>query len=146
MASEQIPNRVLLFDGVCNLCNGAVQFIIKRDPDGLISFTSLQSETGQSLLKKAGSRLISLTALSLLKTAKCTQSQLQPLRFSGICGAYGASSSCFSQCRSLSEIWSILSLQGTVISGLAKKMNVCSPPLLSKKIFTVNEKMASLHR
>ncbi|MCY8131807.1 hypothetical protein MOC33_22930, partial [Bacillus spizizenii] len=24
MASEQIPNRVLLFDGVCNLCNGAV--------------------------------------------------------------------------------------------------------------------------
>lgn len=54
MASEQIPNRVLLFDGVCNLCNGAVQFIIKRDPDGLISFTSLQSETGQSLLKKSG--------------------------------------------------------------------------------------------
>ncbi|NEU03011.1 DUF393 domain-containing protein, partial [Escherichia coli] len=50
MTSEQIPNRVLLFDGVCNLCNGAVQFIIKRDPDGLISFTSLQSETGQSLL------------------------------------------------------------------------------------------------
>ncbi|WP_029946049.1 thiol-disulfide oxidoreductase DCC family protein, partial [Bacillus subtilis] len=54
MTSEQIPNRVLLFDGVCNLCNGAVQFIIKRDPDGLISFTSLQSETGQSLLKKSG--------------------------------------------------------------------------------------------
>ncbi|QJC89895.1 thiol-disulfide oxidoreductase DCC family protein [Bacillus inaquosorum] len=54
MQSEQIPNRVLLFDGVCNLCNGAVQFIIKRDPDGLISFTSLQSETGQSLLKKSG--------------------------------------------------------------------------------------------
>lgn len=135
MTSEQIPNRVLLFDGVCNLCNGAVQFIIKRDPDGLISFTSLQSETGQSLLKKAGFRLIGLTALSLLKTAKCTQSQLQPLRFSGICEAHGGSSSCFSQCRSLSEIWSILSLPTTAISGLAKKMNVCSPPLLLKKDF-----------
>ncbi|MDG3073060.1 thiol-disulfide oxidoreductase DCC family protein [Bacillus halotolerans] len=54
MTSKQIPNRVLLFDGVCNLCNGAVQFIIKRDPNGLISFASLQSETGQSLLKKSG--------------------------------------------------------------------------------------------
>ncbi|MED4829387.1 thiol-disulfide oxidoreductase DCC family protein [Bacillus atrophaeus] len=51
MKHGNIPNRVLLFDGVCNLCNGAVQFIIKRDPDGLISFSSLQSETGQRLLK-----------------------------------------------------------------------------------------------
>lgn len=78
MTSKQIPNRVLLFDGVCNLCNGAVQFIIKRDPNGLISFASLQSETGQSLLKKAGFRLSILTALSLLKTARFTLSQLQP--------------------------------------------------------------------
>ncbi|MEC0696736.1 thiol-disulfide oxidoreductase DCC family protein [Bacillus atrophaeus] len=54
MKHGNIPNRVLLFDGVCNLCNGAVQFIIKRDPDGLISFSSLQSETGQRLLKLNG--------------------------------------------------------------------------------------------
>ncbi len=43
---------VLLFDGVCNLCNGVVQFVIKRDPDAKVSFSSLQSEFGQSLLKK----------------------------------------------------------------------------------------------
>ncbi|PSA94605.1 hypothetical protein C6370_06155 [Bacillus atrophaeus] len=54
MKHGNIPNRVLLFDGVCNLCNGAVQFIIKRDPNGLISFSSLQSETGQQLLKLNG--------------------------------------------------------------------------------------------
>lgn len=41
---------VLLFDGVCNLCNGAVQFVIKHDPKGNIHFASLQSEAGQQLL------------------------------------------------------------------------------------------------
>lgn len=44
------PASILLFDGVCHLCNGAVQFILQRDPHGLIHFASLQSETGQKLL------------------------------------------------------------------------------------------------
>lgn len=43
--------RVILFDGVCNFCNSSVQFIIKRDPQGIYQFTSLQSEVGQKLLK-----------------------------------------------------------------------------------------------
>lgn len=43
---------VLLFDGVCNLCNGVVQFVIKRDPEGRFKFSSLQSNTGQELLEK----------------------------------------------------------------------------------------------
>ena len=40
---------ILLFDGVCNLCNGAVRWIIPRDPHGNIHFASLQSATGQDL-------------------------------------------------------------------------------------------------
>lgn len=43
---------VILFDGVCNLCNKSVQFIIKRDKKDIFRFTSLQSETGQSLLER----------------------------------------------------------------------------------------------
>lgn len=43
---------VLLFDGVCNLCNGAVQFIIARDKKAVFKFAALQSEAGQSLLRK----------------------------------------------------------------------------------------------
>ncbi|MBS4198481.1 DUF393 domain-containing protein [Bacillus sp. FJAT-49732] len=43
---------VILFDGECNFCNSSVQFIIKRDPDGYFQYASLQSEYGQSLLKK----------------------------------------------------------------------------------------------
>jgi len=48
------PGLVVLFDGVCNLCNGSVQFIIKRDPEGKFRFASLQSSAGQELVRKAG--------------------------------------------------------------------------------------------
>ncbi len=43
---------ILLFDGVCNLCNRFVQFTIRRDPKGKFKFAPLQSEIGQSLLEK----------------------------------------------------------------------------------------------
>lgn len=43
---------ILLFDGVCNLCNGSVQFIITRDVKQKFVFASLQSEKGQELLTK----------------------------------------------------------------------------------------------
>lgn len=46
--------QIILFDGVCNLCNGFVQFIIKRDPEAKFKFASIQSESGQSLLNKLG--------------------------------------------------------------------------------------------
>ena len=45
---------ILLFDGVCNLCNNSVQFIIKRDTQAKIRFASLQSEVGQQLLQQQG--------------------------------------------------------------------------------------------
>lgn len=45
---------ILLFDGVCNLCNSIVQFTMKRDPKAKFKFASLQSESGQSLLRQFG--------------------------------------------------------------------------------------------
>jgi predicted DCC family thiol-disulfide oxidoreductase YuxK len=45
---------IILFDGVCNLCNSSVQFIIKRDPMGHFNFASLQSEIGQKLVEQYG--------------------------------------------------------------------------------------------
>ncbi len=44
--------KIILFDGLCNLCNGSVNFIIKRNKLGIFKFASLQSEIGQSLLKQ----------------------------------------------------------------------------------------------
>jgi predicted DCC family thiol-disulfide oxidoreductase YuxK len=45
---------LILFDGVCNLCNGLVRFIIKRDPAARFKFASLQSEIGHEWLKRFG--------------------------------------------------------------------------------------------
>tara|TARA_B100001765_G_scaffold54186_1_gene32010 strand:+ start:117 stop:515 length:399 start_codon:yes stop_codon:yes gene_type:complete len=45
-----MKDKIILFDGVCNLCNGAINFIIKHDPKGIFKFASLQGETGKQLL------------------------------------------------------------------------------------------------
>lgn len=41
---------VILFDGVCNLCSGFVQFVIPRDPEERFAFASLQSDVAADLL------------------------------------------------------------------------------------------------
>jgi predicted DCC family thiol-disulfide oxidoreductase YuxK len=41
---------VIYFDGVCNLCNASVDFVIKRDKNKKFRYASLQSETGQKIL------------------------------------------------------------------------------------------------
>jgi predicted DCC family thiol-disulfide oxidoreductase YuxK len=41
---------VILFDGVCNLCNGGVNFALDYDPEGVFRFAALQSNTGRALL------------------------------------------------------------------------------------------------
>jgi predicted DCC family thiol-disulfide oxidoreductase YuxK len=42
----------VLFDGICNLCNGTVQFVIKRDRAAIFRFASLQSDYAQRLLRQ----------------------------------------------------------------------------------------------
>ena len=44
----------ILFDGVCNLCNGFVRFVIARDPAARFRFAALQSDAAASLLRAAG--------------------------------------------------------------------------------------------
>lgn len=51
---QQPPHPVIFFDGVCNLCTGSVQFIIKHDPKQYFRFASLQSELGQQFLQQNG--------------------------------------------------------------------------------------------
>ena len=43
---------IVIFDGICNFCNGSVNFIIKRDPKGVFSFAPMQSEIAQELMQK----------------------------------------------------------------------------------------------
>ncbi len=49
-----LPDRLIVFDGVCNLCNGWVRFIIDRDPDRKFFFTPAQSSLGESLMRSVG--------------------------------------------------------------------------------------------
>lgn len=44
--------KIILFDGVCNLCNSSVDFILKHDRNNVFKFASQQSEIGQNFLKE----------------------------------------------------------------------------------------------
>lgn len=44
--------KIILFDGVCNLCDNAIQYIIKKDKHNTFLFAALQSEIGKKLLKE----------------------------------------------------------------------------------------------
>lgn len=46
--------KIILFDGICNLCNGAVNFFITHDKKNVFRFAALQSDTGIELQKKFG--------------------------------------------------------------------------------------------
>jgi predicted DCC family thiol-disulfide oxidoreductase YuxK len=61
---------VILFDGVCNLCNGAVQYVIRHDPDAFFRFASLQGEAGQKLLKQYDLPTNNFTSFVLVQNGK----------------------------------------------------------------------------
>ncbi|MEP6896838.1 MAG: thiol-disulfide oxidoreductase DCC family protein [Chloroflexota bacterium] len=54
ISDEIVQQKIILFDGVCNLCNGSVQFILRNEKNRGFRFASIQSETGQELLKWCG--------------------------------------------------------------------------------------------
>ena len=55
MLDEEVQaQKIILFDGVCNLCNGSVIFVLRHETDSSFRFASIQSETGQELLKWCG--------------------------------------------------------------------------------------------
>lgn len=44
--------KLILFDGVCNLCNASVQYVIQHDKNNVFLFAALQSEAGLEIIKK----------------------------------------------------------------------------------------------
>lgn len=46
--------KIILFDGVCNLCEASVQFVIKHDKKDVFRFVALQSDLGLAILKHIG--------------------------------------------------------------------------------------------
>ena len=46
--------KIILFDGVCNLCNSSVQFVIQHDEKDIFRFVALQSDLGKEIIKHIG--------------------------------------------------------------------------------------------
>lgn len=61
-----MKEKIILFDGVCDLCNGFVQFVIKRDPHKLFKFAALQSTFGQDFLQRLGQNPKDLKSIILI--------------------------------------------------------------------------------
>jgi predicted DCC family thiol-disulfide oxidoreductase YuxK len=68
-----IDKPVVLFDGVCNLCNGSVLFIIKRDAQSKLKFASLQSEYGADQMKRFNLPSSALNSVLLVKDGQLFQ-------------------------------------------------------------------------
>lgn len=70
----------LLFDGVCNLCSGSVQFILKRDTRGRFRFASLQSDAGRRLMTGHGLDPDALSSVVLIEDGRAYQESAAALR------------------------------------------------------------------
>src|SRR5687767_1528419 len=58
---------IVLFDGVCNFCEGSVKFVLEKDKKGIFRFAPLQSATGQEYLRKLGLSTTDLDTFVLIE-------------------------------------------------------------------------------
>ncbi|RZH68566.1 thiol-disulfide oxidoreductase DCC family protein [Natrinema altunense] len=71
MSSAVPDGPIILFDGVCNLCNGFVQFVLPRDTEGQFRFASLQSDVGTELLAEHDLPTDDLESVVLIEGEDC---------------------------------------------------------------------------
>ena len=71
---------IILFDGVCNLCNGAVQFIIERDATAQFHFAALQSDFGQQILQQFKLPTAALDTIILIENGQAFTRSTAALR------------------------------------------------------------------
>lgn len=83
---------VIFFDGVCNLCNNSVDFIIKRDKQATFQFASLQSDVASRLLSQHDYTVGEMTTLVLLQDGQI----------------YTRSRAALEICRKLDGLWPLL--------------------------------------
>ncbi|HYF62208.1 MAG TPA: thiol-disulfide oxidoreductase DCC family protein [Herpetosiphonaceae bacterium] len=81
-----MTNGLVLFDGVCNLCNGSVRFILRHDRAGYFSFASLQSPAGARALAERGAAP-TLNSIVLIEDGRLYESSDAVLRIARRLGA-----------------------------------------------------------
>jgi predicted DCC family thiol-disulfide oxidoreductase YuxK len=72
--------QIIFFDGVCNLCTGAVQFVLKRNKKNNILFASLQSSTGQAFLEAYNLPVENFTSFIFVENGKLYKQSTAALR------------------------------------------------------------------
>jgi len=77
---EELPPRVVLFDGLCHLCCWGVRFIIARDPRARFCFLPLQSERGRALMAAFGRDPDSLETAALVEEGRLYDRSTAALR------------------------------------------------------------------
>lgn len=65
-----LNKKIILFDGVCNLCNSAVQYVIKYDKKDVFRFVALQSELGIEILEYIGINSKNIDSIILYEPGK----------------------------------------------------------------------------
>jgi predicted DCC family thiol-disulfide oxidoreductase YuxK len=78
--SSKDQKSILLFDGICNLCNGSVQFILKRDQKEQFLFASLQSDAAEKLLLQYKEKKIGMDSIVLIEDGKVYQKSTAVLK------------------------------------------------------------------
>ena len=76
----QAPEPIVLYDGVCGLCDRFVQFVLTRDSSGRVKFAQLQSERGKDLLRKFGLPEKELSFVVLVEGERCSVKSSAVLR------------------------------------------------------------------
>ncbi len=77
-ASNSVVNPILLYDGVCGLCNRLVQFVLRRDPGGAFRFASLQSPLAGGILARHGADAADLDTVYVVVDCDQPDEQLLP--------------------------------------------------------------------
>ena len=76
----QKDHALVLFDGVCNLCNTSVNFVIDRDPRAYFKFAALQDEAAQPLFAKYNLSPEYLDSIVLIENGRCYRNSTAALR------------------------------------------------------------------
>lgn len=74
--------KIILFDGICNLCNQSVQFVIEHDKKNQFLFASLQSDFGQKFLKENNLDAENFESMIYIEDEKIYTKSSAPLKIS----------------------------------------------------------------
>ena len=92
--TENDQKTIVFFDGICNLCNGAVQFLLKRDKSKQFLFASLQSDAAKNILLQYNVKKIKMDSILLIEDGK----------------VYNKSTAVLKICKQLDWPWSMMSV------------------------------------